>query len=86
MSRRWITRAIVTATVTAAVAAAGALPAGAKAPEHPLTGYIGACNMVNNQQAMFGIAMAHAAEQGNAGMFVGAAASGDPGCVISLSP
>ncbi|MBK5306438.1 MAG: hypothetical protein JJD92_07100 [Frankiaceae bacterium] len=79
-------RTIVTATVTAAVTAAGALPAGAKAPEHPLTSYIGACNMVNNPVAMFEIAMVNAAEQGNTGMFLGAAASGDPGCAISLTP
>ena len=86
MSRTWVPRALVVATITAAVATAGALPAAAKAPEHPLTGYIGACNMVNNFHAMVHTAMEHAADQGKAGMWTGVAASGDPGCVVSFTP
>jgi hypothetical protein len=60
-----------------------AVPAQADPSPTRGTGLIGGCNMLNDP-TMFTVAMAHASDRGDEGMFTGVAASGDPGCQVSL--
>ena len=83
MTKRMLTEICLVAAIGCAPAVLSAIPAEAATGPAPGTGLIGGCNMVKDP-TMFSVAMEHASPRGVAGMFVGVAASGDPGCQTSL--
>jgi hypothetical protein len=86
MTKTTLTKICLAVASSCAAAALSAIPASAatgSATGAPGTGLIGGCNMLNDP-SMFSVAMAHASAQGDNGMFIGVAASGDPYCQTSL--
>jgi hypothetical protein len=79
MTKRWMTKMTLVVMIGAAPLALSSASAGATSGPAPGTGFIGGCNMLRDL-SMGTVPMVRDAPQGNAGMFIGVAASGDPYC------
>jgi len=71
--------AAATVAGAATIVLTAVTPAQAANGPSPGTGFVGGCNMLHDN-TMFAVPMLRDADQGTAGMFIGVAASGDPGC------
>jgi hypothetical protein len=79
MAKMTLAKICIGAAIACAPAALTAMAAFAATGPAPGTGLVGGCNMLKDP-SMFSVAMTHASAQGDAGMFIGVAASGDPFC------